>query len=76
MFLDNQIDIIATSLGVIPLIRAACPSEQGRAVAVSALSRNEGQEFHHNPANSESPVVACAQAVDFGLIGAPHNLGI
>src|SRR5262249_23617607 len=33
LFLDNQIDIIETSAGVIPLILATCPSELGRVLA-------------------------------------------
>ncbi len=30
LFFDSQIEMIATSAGVIPLMRAACPSEVGR----------------------------------------------
>ena len=37
LFLHNHIEIIATSAGVIPLIRAACPSELGRVVASFCL---------------------------------------
>ena len=37
LFLHNQIDIIAISAGVIPLIRAACPSELGRVNASFCL---------------------------------------
>ena len=49
LFLDNHIDIIATSVGVIPLIRAACPRRIRPSTSLVFVSfQSEGQEFRRN----------------------------